>query len=238
MDVIADWPREFKRSRTLMANPKARAIREGDARERWVHALRDEVMAAKLPYTAVLATSQNPLAIMSIVAQGHRVHTLRRRVLDWRAAARYFFHAFASPWPRSIADMPDYLATFVADAKGRPALCRAVFALGFMEKAGGVLEHDRVSNSPLLKAALEELTLQLTGGVARPVRKAPQVPVALLFAFEKVVVDVNELPFVRTFAWWRLVRAWGSLRFDDHRGLLPSSLRLAMGSLRGGPCPH
>ena len=29
------------------------------------------------------------------------------------------------------------------------------------------------------------------------------------------------------------MRIWGTLRFDDHRGLIPSTLRLVGGSLRG-----
>ena len=116
---------------------------------------------------------------MSIVAQGRRARTLRRRVLDWRAAARYFAFSCDTPWPRSVGEVLDYLASIVEGSKGRSALCRAVCAIGFMENAGGVNEADRLSSSPLLKAALEELTLRVSGGVSKPVRKAPQVPVAL-----------------------------------------------------------
>ena len=36
----------------------------------------------------------------------------------------------------------------------------------------------------------------------------------------------------RCFAWFRLVRIWCCLRFDDHRMLLPSTLRLVGGSLK------
>ena len=110
---------------------------------------------------------------MSIVAQGRRARTLRRTVLDWRAAPRDFHLACARPWPRNVADMLDDLATLVADSKGRSALGRAAYALAFLEKAGGVLEANSLSSNPLLKSVLDELTLQLTGGIARPIRKAP-----------------------------------------------------------------
>ena len=141
--ALTDWPSSLKRSRVLASDPNARAIREESVRERWVHALMGEVAAAKLPFTELLESSQNPASLMSIVAQGRRARTLRRRVLDWRAAARFFFFSCGTPWPRSVGEVLDYLASIVEGSKGRSALCRAVYAIGFMEKAGGVNEADR-----------------------------------------------------------------------------------------------
>ena len=45
-------------------------------------------------------------------------------------------------------------------------------------------------------------------------------------ALERAVVDA-ELPlFVRGYAWYRLVRHWASLRFDDTSGISPGSRRV------------
>ncbi len=34
-------------------------------------------------------------------------------------------------------------------------------------------------------------------------------------------------------AWWKLLKVFGTLRFDDHRGLLPESLALGGAALSG-----
>ena len=36
-----------------------------------------------------------------------------------------------------------------------------------------------------------------------------------------MVLSTDKPVFVRVLSWWLLVQSWGTLRFDDHRGLLP-----------------
>ena len=55
----------------------------------------------------------------------------------------------------------------------------------------------------------------------RPPRQAPRFPTILLAAFEETVFSADKPVFVRVLSWWLLVQSWGTLRFDDHRGLLP-----------------
>ena len=43
----------------------------------------------------------------------------------------------------------------------------------------------------------------------------------MLAAFEETVLSFDKPVFVRVLSWWLLVQSWGTLRFDDHRGLLP-----------------
>ena len=55
----------------------------------------------------------------------------------------------------------------------------------------------------------------------KPPRQAPRFPTILLAAFEDMVHAVDRPVFIRVLSWWLLVQSWGTLRFDDHRGLLP-----------------
>ena len=55
-----------------------------------------------------------------------------------------------------------------------------------------------------------------------------------LDALEETVVNVAVLPFGRVYAWFYLTQAWGSLRFDDHRGLELASLQRSQEGLSGG----
>ena len=64
-------------------------------------------------------------------------------------------------------------------------------------------------------------------------RKAPPTTLALLAAFERVVVDTPQAKFVRTFAWCRCVRACTAMHHHDHRGRYPKLMRLCPPGLRG-----
>ena len=64
-------------------------------------------------------------------------------------------------------------------------------------------------------------------------RKAPPTTLAIVVAMECKVVDVQAPEFIGMFAWYRLVRAWTAMRFDDHRGLVPSRMKLLALGLRG-----
>ena len=67
--------------------------------------------------------------------------------------------------------------------------------------------------------SLKELMSQASPG--RPPRQAPKFPTILLAAFEDTVLSDDKPVFVRVLSWWLLVQSLGTLRFDDHRGLLP-----------------
>ena len=107
------------------------------------------------------------------------------------------------------------------------------FALHFMERAGGVPLPQQISQDPAIKAAYQELSVVFAGGVTRPTRKAPQVPLYFMACFEDFVICEAQPLYWRLFSWYRLVRIWGTVRFDDHTGLMPASMRLISGSLRG-----
>ena len=65
-----------------------------------------------------------------------------------------------------------------------------------------------------------------------PTRKTPPTTVAQVAAFELALIDVARPTFERMYAWFRLVRAWAAIRFDDHRGLLPQRMRLSHSGIR------
>ena len=83
----------------------------------------------------------------------------------------------------------------------------------------------------MIASAIAEHQLSMSHGVTRPTRKAPRAPLSFLVVWECMVVCVTLPVFTRMFAWFRLVRCWAAMRFDDHRGLLPSSVKVANGRL-------
>ena len=89
---------------------------------------------------------------------------------------------------------------------------RAWSALAFLEKSGGVEPEVRISTNSLIKAAINELAVQKTPCNTKPTKKAPQVPASLILSCERVAVYPAEKKYICTFAWFRMLRFWGSLR--------------------------
>ena len=56
-------------------------------------------------------------------------------------------------------------------------------------------------------------------------RQAPRFPTIVLGALEGCVVSQESPMNWRVLSWWLLIQSWGTLRFDDHRGLLPGDFR-------------
>ena len=52
-------------------------------------------------------------------------------------------------------------------------------------------------------------------------RQAPRVPTVMVQALEDTVVDASVRFYFRVYAWWILLQCWGTLRFSDHRGVIP-----------------
>ena len=48
---------------------------------------------------------------------------------------------------------------------------------------------------------------------------------SLLLQLEELVLDTSKPLFQRGFAWFRLLRHWASLRWDDSQGLNPGSFK-------------
>ena len=74
---------------------------------------------------------------------------------------------------------------------------------------------DRVSRSPMVTRTAKDIEVGLARGVGCATRKAPQFPVLVVVALEQVVVDAASAKYRRVYAWYKIVRVWAALRFDD-----------------------
>ena len=105
-------------------------------RSKWLLELRSIVVQASLPVVAVAASMKDPNMCLTALGWGRRARTLRRRVFVWRRVSRYLQLTCGRSWPRSPADVLDYIATLV-DANAPKSVDRALHALRFIEIAGG-----------------------------------------------------------------------------------------------------
>ena len=78
--------------------------------------------------------------------------------------------------------------------------------------------------SPLYTVIYKEILSSALPGRAK--KQAPRMLISMIAALEKVVVGSGAPPYFRIFAWWLLLQNWGTLRFSDHRGIIPSEASL------------
>ena len=218
------WPGELKRLEDASGHAVVEKRRE--LRAKWVLRAADLVAEAGLPLYVTAQRTRDPQSTMGLVAQGRRLATIRRRVTDWRPARAYFLAEFGTPWPKSLEQVLDYIKVRADEPCHRTTLNSFHGALAFLERGGGVPLERQLSKSPAIRAAVEETTQRLFGELSVERRQAPCWPLVALVAWERRVIDSGGKAFDRMYAWWLCVKVWGCLRFDDHRGLAPKSMRL------------
>jgi len=120
----------------------------------------------------------------------------------------------------------EYLQSRADEPCGLSALQGVAAGFSFMETCCGYPRGQRLVDDPLFEAYQRELVAGFAGDGGSPLKQAPRYPVALVLALEREVVDSEVAVCYRCYAWWHLLAVWASLRFDDHRGLPPSSAQL------------
>ena len=98
-----------------------------------------------------------------------------------------------------------------------------------MQEVAGI--DDKLTDSALYDVTKRELLASASPG--KPPRQAPRFPVVTLGALEGNVVSLDTPIFLRVLSWWILLQSWATLRFDDHRGMVPSDLMVSENGLVG-----
>ena len=87
-------------------------------------------------------------------------------------------------------------------------------AVGWFEKISGLDETLGFAQDPLVNTVVKDLLKKLESG-APPRKRAPRMLSCFIPALEKLVVDPKVEERIRAGAWMKLLKIWGSLRFDD-----------------------
>ncbi len=215
------------------AAPKGSASQEEQQlRQRLLDELVDLLLRLGGPVIEQARQTADPRAVLRLVAGGKRARTLRARLRAWRAFAAWLDTAHHEAWPSSWSRVIDYGQVRADEPCGKQTLLGVFAAVRFVESASGFHADRQVTTSTLYAAAAKELlsgiTARARGGGPRP---ANRPLVAQLLWLERSLMDEDNLMWIRGYCFWKLLQTWACLRFDDHRGLAPSSMVLADGSL-------
>ena len=157
-----------------------------------------------------------------------RTSTLRRYVKvwqDWQSWKR-------GAWGDSVKVHPsifcEYLFTRFDEPCGRTIPGLIVKAVYWFEKIACFDVDNRVADNRMVGQIRDYIVEQLSRE-GPPPRRAPRYPAILIEALEAAVLDEASVLGMRILAWAKLIKIWGSLRFDDLQKINPERL-----SFRGG----
>ena len=178
-----------------------------------------------LPIVRQVAGSRDPSGILSKMAGGKRVGTIRGRIRQMRKLSKWLVTVYGVKFPTEIFHVIEYVQERASEPCGPSVPNSIVGAINFFERAGGIKPEEMLSKSPALINAVHDLFTQLQGSNLTDRKKAPQVPSMFLVCMELVVMDPHKTWYQRAFAFYRLLRCWGTLRYGDTRFMAPSEMK-------------
>lgn len=92
----------------------------------------------------------------------------------------------------------------MAEPRARSVPTSFIKILTFLEHAGEVAEHERLSDSAAVKNMMQECNLRLGASPLRQRRQAMLLPIAIVESMD---------------AWFRVVKLWAGMRFNDTQGV-------------------
>ena len=221
--IAADMrPKKFrtKWQRAVYDGPTARKDAELAERDRWIQLLANLIRSTDTPMGKLIRESPSNIQLLG---GGRRAGTLRSRVRSVQKFLGWLIASHGISFPVHWRQLTEYLQVRYSEPCVRGALKLVHSSYIFLQEVAGI--EDKLTDSAMYAVSLKELLSQASPG--RPPRQAPRFPTILLAAFEEMVLSVDKPVFVRVLSWWLLVQSWGTLRFDDHRGLLPRDVILS-----------
>ncbi len=195
-------------------------------REKCVANLHDILVGLNAPVLKQLGETASPQTL-TFLAAGRRARTLRTRLRGWAAFARWLQVAHCETWPSSWTRVAEFLEIRAAEPCSRAVVKHVFQGIKFIQDSGGFEGEAAVTEHKMLRRSLKELEARLgaRAGGRDPVQ-APRPMVSQLEALERMVMNVQLVPWLRAYAWWQALKHWGVLRHDDHAGIRPEAMIL------------
>ena len=224
---LAHLPAEWKgkRYRRTLGHGTEHARAEGERTERLRKGreVLGLLLEARLPFATSVQAAPKDEASLLRCCRGLRSKTLAQRVSCWRPFRRYLVGQGLAPWPTHPDHLLGYFELLAEEGMAPSTLPSLLSALRFLEEAGELAEHEKLSKHPAIRNAVLEHSLkeedraaaQRAAGTKKEKTQAPPLLLRLLIELELVVRDEDRPLYHRAFAWYRLFRHWASLRWDD-----------------------
>ncbi len=159
-----------------------------------------------------------------------RPGTIRLRVRSWERLERWLLAVRGHAFPRDAFEVGLYVHHLVEGEAAPSTVAHLGAALSWVGARCGHPQAPELAADQVLRKKLDWASLQLAED-GRETRKAPRLPVGVLLALEVFVCDESQPAGLRVWAWGRLVKAYGTLRWDDLQRVRPDRLALRSAGL-------
>eukprot|EP00435_Cladocopium_sp_Y103_P009181 s2142_g2.t1 len=215
------WPTRLSRKLAEAGdNLQLRARAEDQEREKWLGELRHVI-------TVGLGGSSGQVEMVARrVGKGRRAGTVRKHVKTWTRFIDWLAASFQLQWPETADQVALYLESRASEPCGKSVPLSIYKTLIFMEHAAEVPLNQQLNRQPAVKNSMEEVALMLERAEIKERKQAKLIPMVVVAAMEIAVMSPEMARFVRSYAWYRLIKIWGAMRFHDTMGVDFSSIKL------------
>ena len=224
--------RRQRKLRKAEGDEELRSKVEEEEKTRWSKELAAIIEEANMPRFLKAMRTFNPEGSMARCAGASRASTIRQRIRYWRKARFWLMAVHGEAWPSRPERFVDFVEALWEGGCPRTNPQSILSAMAYIEEAGEVEENSRISTSHFVTSTVNSISTELARGAA-PTKKASGFRQVLMVSLELYIVDDSNQPYLRAFAWVRLVKVWASLRSDDLGGMLPEELQRLDTGLKG-----
>ena len=219
---VARWPTRLQKKMNAAGEDQTlREKAEKDERIRWIRELKKQLEDGECP---AVEGSTRATDLTRRFGKGRRANTLRKHVKTWEKLSSWIRATFQHAWPQGAGEFAAYLESRADEPCGKSVPSSIYQTLIFMENAGEVPLDKQLNRDPAVRNVLEEVNMQLAERSGGFTRRAWHIPVAIVAAWEDVVIDKSQREFVRCYAWYRLLKLWTGMRFSDTCGMLEATM--------------
>jgi hypothetical protein len=213
---------------------RATGIGEADRllMKKWGGRLAAVLRGGKTPSWLQAGTASDPAAAIAGLVGRSRPATLAKRVRTWEIFVEWLSRNRARNWPESPVDLVDYLAARVAEGcpPSFPESLRS--SVLWVEARSGRGVDDMYGRDDFFRKNVDRADVLARTG-ADAVHKVPRLPIIVIGALECKVMSTSAPLGVRVMAWCRLLKVFGTMRWDDLQRLCPKDVHLRTGGLVG-----
>ena len=223
--VLGKWVVPSKRRKD------ADAGKQQEERKRLLLEVTELIMSLKFPLSHQLQGSSVPDTLISRLAGGKRLSTIKKHVRTIRLLVRWSNAVLQRSLPYDWTGYALYLEDLAKEPCG-PSVPRSILkAVDFLEMVGGVKESIRIGRDSNLVQIANDITIELKSGNTRGKKKSPPQAFAALVSSEVAIMDSTAPVYTRLFHWTKLIKHWAALRWDDTMHTPPRLARMTVEGL-------
>jgi len=136
--------------------------------------------------------------------------------------------SFGRGWFLEPMDFYDLVAARLSEPCSKHVPRGLLNSMVFAEQASEIPEEHRLSKNPGIRNFLREVESASGWKTGKVVKKAQPYSVVMILALEDLVMRSSAPAYTRWYAWIKLLKIWGALRWSDVQGVPNGMLRLRM----------